>query len=240
MTINKFSKLLAIIPCFMMAIAALSFVSCSSDDDDDNGGSGSVKGYFEADNHRMDFKYAYVFYDEDEVAISFSNFNMLNMLKNPNSVKKGTYADFCYLYLDNVTSIQTGTFYSYYDGNNHDSEPVFDIETSFHTDIYAIINELDDELGTTYEYCTNWNAPTPSVLQISKSGNSYKMVCDDLQLFDDDDHDGGWNDDSRKTSGKFYFEGSLENITDFFETRAVVVERNSPLHKLLKKLRNRH
>lgn len=238
MLTNKFSKILAVIPCFMMAIAAVSFAACSSDDDD-GGGSGSVKGYFEADNNRMDFKYAYVYYDEDAVELSFSTIDLWNIFKNPSSVKKGTYSDHCYIDLDNVTSIPTGPVSSSV-GIEDDSEIQFCVEASFHTDLYAVINGLDDELCTTCSYCSNWEASAFSTLQISKSGNYYKIVCDDLQLLDDDDHDGGWDMYSRKTTGKFYFDGSLVNITDFDETRAVVVEKNSPLHKLLKKLRRNH
>lgn len=38
---TDFLKKLAVIPCIMMAIAAMSFVSCSSDDDEDDNGGGN-------------------------------------------------------------------------------------------------------------------------------------------------------------------------------------------------------
>ena len=201
--------------CIMALCGSLT--SCSDDDDDEkdggNGSSGVKECYFEAENQRTDFKYAYYDPADGRAEFAFSTIDLLYYYQHPEKLKEGTYFASAYLEmdLDNDNNIPTGEIP--YGGHGSDEISGYDFEMDTRADLYKIFIEDGDDDTESLWYTNDWNPGYESgAATITKlSGNSYKIEIPSLKLLRGYE---GIGNDAPKASGKFYFEGSFTTLEE--------------------------
>ena len=193
-----------------------SLTGCSDDDDDKkdggNGSSGVKECYFEAENQRTDFKYAYFYTEDGEADFNFSTIDLLYYYQHPEKLKEGTYfarVDI-WIDLDNDNNIPTGEIP--YDANEYDGSGGYDFEMDTRSDLYKIYMDGGDDSDALW-YSADWNPGHESgTATITKlSGNSYKIEIPSLKLLRGYESIGN---DAPKATGKFYFEGSFTTLEE--------------------------
>lgn len=224
-----------------------SLTGCSDDDDEENGGgngsSGMKECYFEAENQRTDFKYAYFYTEDGEADFNFSTIDLLYYYQHPEKLKEGTYFACVDIWidLDNDNNIPTGEIP--YDAHEYDVIGGYDFEMNTRSDLYKIYMDGGDDSDALW-YCADWNPGHESGTAIitKLSGNSYKIEIPSLKLLRGYESIGiGY--DAPKATGKFYFEGSFTTIEgdwkeqDWEETRSIRKVDNPDFWKWLKTLK---
>ena len=225
----------------LMAMCSLAFVSCSSDDDGDGGGSGSgnVSGYVIADGKRVDFKYGYMYeyYEEDggSVSVEFFTDDILYYFYNQDKVPDGKVYSMLHIELPSTAE------------RNVPTGQITDYHIDYDIDMPMIFGEFDDDVfGPTYMYYSTYGSNSDydsfSPITISKSGKKYKISASNAPVrASGGGSDSGIDEQSRKTSLKFSFEGELTNITDVANSRAanatIVVVKDKDFAKFLRDLR---
>lgn len=210
--------------------SAFAFSACSDDDDENegNGGSGNGSGisaaYFEADGKRTDYKYAYYWDEGDEVEIDITTHDMRYYYSHPDQVPPGLIVSEIWVAFD--CAVVTGDYRA-----NTAGDKTFELETGS-WNLYEDVTTEDGyekSYGPTYE--TDYTSTQVSSMKVTRSGNTWTMDAPSLFLICEDE----WNEYNRptqtyKTTGKFYFKGSMllmEGALDEFDdngTRVVKVE----------------
>ena len=236
--------------CSLALCGALA--SCSDDDDDDNGGNGGGSGsgvkkcYFEAENQRTDFKYAYYYVSEEdgEIELNFTTIDMLYYYNNPDKIKKGIYFSSvdlrigCY---DDDYSIPTGEI-PYGGDYETDGDNDYHFEMDTKIELYEVaVNNGDDALSLWYVADWNRDYKSGAAVITKLSGNSYKIEIPSLKLlrgYDDGSDSDGIDENNPKATGKFYFEGSFVTVDDLVdETRSIREVKDPGFWKWLKAMR---
>lgn len=208
---------------------SMSAISCSNDDDEENTSKSGVKTcYANVDNQRIEYKYAYLFraYSASENAyeyeLDFYTHDIMYYYQHPEKVSDEILVSYLSIELETSTA---------YDANKL---PVGEIEFG---DYYCDI-EMNVPIGNMFEendnidfdqwYTTDWNQGFASgPLIINKANGAYVIELRDLKLLAcDPDGDGdSISSNNRKTTGSFYFEGTLQlldmgdlNETDSYRT----------------------
>jgi len=208
---------------FLIAVVSLGFSSCSDDDDENgggvSGGSGVKVCYSAIDGTRIDYKYAYLYTmdgvdDYPACELAFTNLDLLYYYKNPDKIKKGLMLSEFIIWFENTYDIPTGEISSYTE-NDQDGIIFFDIESGTR-DLYDVYMNPDD-VDPVYKWYGLDSYHNSSLLEVSKSGNTYTMECPRLYLLESNEDDGTIGYESKQVMGKFYFQGSVLNMSDMMQ-----------------------
>ncbi len=207
---------------FLVAVVSFGFSSCSDDDDENGGGVSGNSGvklcYSEIDGTRIDYKYAYLYTAEgvDDYPVcelAFTNLDLLYYYKHPDKIKKGLMLSEFNIWFENSYDIPTGEISSDTE-SDQDGTVVFDAASDTR-DLYDIYMDSDDsEYFKWYGVDSYHNS---SLLEVSKSGNTYTMECPQLHLLESNENGDGIGYDSKQVMGKFYFQGSVLNMSDMMQ-----------------------
>lgn len=193
---------------------SMSTISCSNDDDEENTSKSGVKTcYANVDNQRIEYKYAYLnrayLASENiyEYELDFYTQDIMYYYQHPEKVSDEILISYLSIEFEASTA---------YDANKL---PVGEIEFGdYFCDIemnvpLSNIFETNDNINFNQWYTTDWNQGFASgPLIISKANGAYVIELRDLKLLacDPDGEDDGISSNNRKTTGSFYFEGTLQ------------------------------
>lgn len=226
---------------------SMSAISCSNDDDEENTSKSGVKTcYANVDNQRIEYKYAYLYraylaseniyvYDLD-----FYTHDLMYYYQHPEKVSDDISVSYFSIGLENSTTV--------YDANNL---PVGEIEfDDYDCEIHMNIPignmfEENDNIDFSQWYATDWNQGfASSPLIINKANGAYVIELRDLKLLacDPDEEDDSISQNNRKTTGSFYFEGTLQLLdmgdldeTDSYRTSFSSKKKNTHIMNFTKK-----
>lgn len=192
---------------------SICFSSCGNDDDDKGSSDSGVKTcYSIVDGQKDTYSYAFSYLDKEstdskDVNITFTNLDYPYLFKHADKVASAESEELV-LYL-HTTDYQIPT------GNI--SSDKYDIEV----DRKRILNDTEKPYQWYALYGATWPNHNTSDLIITKSGDTYKMELKDADFLANDPTATNFmnvNQNSRKTTGSFVFEGSITDITSLMNS----------------------
>ena len=195
----------------MVLAFGLSFTSCSSDDDE--GGADGVKTcYVKVDGKQTNLSYAYYYGDEDGEVLVFTNVDMLYYYQNPQKISKGLIMKTVALFTPDKFS--TGTITGY---GGFQYEEV---------DMYAQMYEDSEEFSA---YISEDEESSP--INFTVDNGYYKIDAKSIKVE-------VWNEDSmlRRTTVDFYFEGTMQDGSIFYEDDVYAAKVDEPTMQWIKSM----
>lgn len=225
---------------------SMSTISCSNDDDEENTSKSGVKTcYANVDNQRIEYKYAYLYraylaseniyvYDLD-----FYTHDLMYYYQHPEKVSDEILVSSFSINFEASTA---------YNANNLPVGEIefddYDCEIEMNVPLGNMMEE-NDNIDFSQWYATDWNQGFASgPLIISKANGAYVIELRDLKLLacDPDGDNDGISSNNRKTTGSFYFEGTLQffdmgnlDETDSYRTSYSSKKKNTLIMNFTKK-----